>query len=654
MLHNQKSSQPANQPTSSQALLGASRVLNSYIAADLVGFLVSSTELTALLSRRSKAPEGLEEINGGYAWRFSFEAPAQNRKPMQQLKPHELSDHLLSNLFLETSSGKNLPRQASKTLSGVVSEPDPPSGAVSEPDPPSGAVLEPASNPAPPRFPRVPLFAQLGQHNQADTLLNLSYVQHLSIRGPAEAVSQTMGSLAMDLLSYPYRRDLQVYMVGFGDEFAMFPQVLAFDKLSDALDFASQPRQAYGSQPVGEHAGGNPASIFNSTSVSGPAVVMFAPMVESASMIEEATLRNISLVTSHEEAPWLLELGDRTNRLHPLDIEFAKPPVKRPADVPTETFLTMLALHDTLDDDYGLSYRPHNLRGRDRLSRRRSLASQRPGLFGGFVRPASSSRLIPRDRLPLTGSAPGEPRKVRVCVLGPVKVEGIDPSAPQQCQDIICFLAFHREGVTREMVLESLWEDGRQPHMRTVTSLISRTRLALGKGSQNQPLLPRIDSDKAYRLSAEVTTDYDEFCRHLLRVRRDGPAAVVHLRRALRLVRGAPFHGPVFRRYNWADFSLRLHMECQIDETAHRLADIALAMRDPLTALWACKQAHKVVPGCEQCYARRFQIARQQGSRVELQNAMAELHHIVAADTGCQVSPQMFGHYHDLMQSRVW
>ena len=630
MLHDQQTSQPANQPTPSQALQGASRVLNSYIASDLVGFLVSSTELTALLSRRSKAPAGLEEINGGYAWRFSFDTPAQNRKPAQQLKSHDLSGHLLSNLFLDTSLGENSFRQVSKTSPELVPEP------------------------GPPRFPQVPLFAQLGQHNDSDALLNLSYVQHLSIRGPAEEVSQTMGSLAMDLLSYPYRRDLQVYLVGFGDEFAMFPQVLSFDKLSDALDFASQPRQAYGSQPVGEHAGDSPASIFSSTSVSEPAVVMFAPMVESASMIEEASLRNISLVTSHEAAPWMLELGDATNRLHPLDIEFAKPPIKRPADVPLETVLTMLALHDVLDDNYGLSYRPHSLHGRDRLSRRRNLASKRPRLFGGFARLGSSSQLTQRDRQPLADSLTSKTRKVRVRVLGPVDVEGIDPSATQQCQDIICFLAFHRAGVTREMVLESLWDDGCQPHLRTVTSLMSRTRTALGKGSRNQPLLPRIDSDKAYRLSAEVTTDYDEFCRHLLRVRRDGPAAVVHLRRALRLVRGAPFHGPVFRRYNWADFSLRLHMECQIDETAHRLADIALSMRDPLTALWACKQAHKVVPGCEQCYARRFQVARQQGSRVELQNAMAELHHIVTADTGCQVTPQMFSHYHDLMQSRVW
>lgn len=263
-----------------------------------------------------------------------------------------------------------------------------------------------------------------------------------------------------------------------------------------------------------------------------------------------------------------------------------------------------------------------------------------------------ASGLAPLPKAFSQSALPSE--EIRVCVLGPVQIEGMKKAVPQQCLDFICYLAFHRSGVTSEMILEALWQGRPQPHIRTVTSLVSRARSALGQDSQNRPLLPKVGAEKIYRLSPGVTTDYDEFCQYLRRARGDSAASLVHLRRALQLVRGAPFNGPGHRRYGWADFSLRVHMECLIDEAAHRLSDLALKFHDPELARWACYRAHRVVPGCEQCYIRRFRIAQMLGDRSELQSAMAELRHSVSMEGGDTISPYLLNSYLWLLENVTW
>jgi len=95
-------------------------------------------------------------------------------------------------------------------------------------------------------------------------------------------------------------------------------------------------------------------------------------------------------------------------------------------------------------------------------------------------------------------------------------------------------------------------------------------------------------------------------------------------------------------------------MECLIDEAAHRLADLAMKFRDPALARWACYRAHKVVPGCEQCYIRRFKIAQMMGDRSELQGAMAELHHSVSAEGGGTINSSLSNYYLWLLENASW
>lgn len=555
----QKIALPATRPKPRLMLKdGIKKVLGSHIAPDLVGFMVSQNDVTALLSRRTKAPRGFRELNDGYAWRFHFSDPPSRKNSSQGTTPPPSVEVLLH----------------------------------------SYSAMHPSVEP--------PLFMYLGQSGRSDVLLNLSHVRHLSLRGSPDDVDEAMSSLATDILSNPTRSDVQICMVGFGEDLEMFPQVAVFDKLSEvwqtlrAVDAKPQSAKlpkllqllSSGEQPLAMPA-------------RRPDIIVFAPTAESPELLSKLARLNVFLVTSCDVAPWMLELGERANRLHPLDISLTK----RSPQAPT-------------------------------------LASEKLTERARLLPVAKRQRLVD-DTAPRSG-------RVRVCVLGPVEVEGIKSQASQQCMDFICYLAFHREGVTADMVTESFWRDKIPPPNQTITSLASRSRALLGKGRHNQPLLPRIRPDNTYHLSSEVTTDYDEFCRHMRRARHESVASMIHLRRALQLVRGAPFSGPNHHRYKWADLFLRVHMECLIDEVAHRLADIALKFSDPETARWACYQAHKVIPGCEQCYLRRFRVAYMEKNRVELQSAMSELHQIVSAEQGCQISGHMLEIYLQLLEQGNW
>ena len=101
------------------------------------------------------------------------------------------------------------------------------------------------------------------------------------------------------------------------------------------------------------------------------------------------------------------------------------------------------------------------------------------------------------------------------------------------------------------------------------------------------------------------------------------------------------------------DISVRTHIECLIDDAAHRLADIALRFGDPDTARWACYQAHKVVPGCEQCYLRRFYVAYLDRNPAELRSAMSELQQIIRVDDGFNVSTAISKSYELLLDFYV-
>lgn len=551
--------------------------LSGRMLPDILGYLVNPAEVVILLPHRTRAPEGFQELDDGYAW------------------------------LLTRSAAKEL----SEGQPGLSGQSD--------------------------HSHQAPLTIYAGRHleTQSEMLLDVSQLSHLSVKGAIERVMSAMGSFAMDLLSNPFRFDLRIYIIGFGHEFEMFPQVSVLERQSDVGDLLQEGKRHGAQAPK--------------TAVKQLEIVM-DPFTENSDRL--AAISGVSLVTSFGSAVWSLDLDGSSTKLHPLDIPLQRGDERSPSLVPYSTFQKLLQKHDAME----LDAVPPDAMSPDAMSLDVMPLGSGNGALEESDRPQSrhfKSKHSIRNRFQNLNSKllfrRAIPRDIKVCVMGPVKVEGAAPFLTQQGMDFVCYLAFHREGVTCDMVKESMWSNGSMPETRTVTALASRSRNALGTDTMNRHHIPRFGADKVYRLSQNVRTDFEEFRWHVRRVRTDSPAAIVHLRRALRLVRGAPFSGVGRNRYGWADMSIRAHIECLIDDAAHRLADIALQLGDPETARWACYQAHKVVPGCEQCYLRRFQVAHLAQNPIELRSSMAELQQIIRADDGFSVSTALSQSYKRLL-----
>ena len=552
---------------------------------DILGYLVNPAEVVILLPRRTRAPEGFQELDDGYAWLLT--------------------------------------KRAAKELAETI-------GAI-----PVGRHSS-------------PLVIHAGSHieTQSEMLLDVSHISHLSVKGSAERVLSAMGSIAMDLLSNPFRSDLRIFVVGFGHELEMFPQVSALARQSD-ISRLRQARQGAG------NAADNAAGSAAGNAAGKPAVrqfeVVIDPFTEDPSRF--SAMSGASLVTGFGSPPWSLDLHKSQAHLQPLDIRLERRSERSPSMVSYSTFQKLLPMHDAMEPEAmkadgfqagGVQANGVQANGAadpEKLPKERRLLN--------FVKLQDSKFFQSKSRFRWRAV----PRDIKICVMGPVTVEGAAPFLTQQCVDFICFLAFHREGVTCEMIKDSMWNNGSSPESRTVTAMASRSRSALGTDAMNRFHIPRSGPEKVYRLSHNVSSDFDEFRWYLQRVRGGGPADMVHLRRALRLVRGAPFSGAGRNRYNWADISIRMYIECLIDDAAHKLADIALRFGDPDTARWACYQAHKVVPGCEQCYLRRFHVAHLDKNPAELRSAMAELQQIIRVDDGFNVSTAISKSYKQLLDS---
>lgn len=562
---------------------------------DILGYLVNPAEVVILLPHRTRPPEGFQELDDGYAWLLT--------------------------------------RRAAKELAGPLQRR-------------SAAANQHSA----------PLVIHAGSHleTQSEMLLDVSQLSHLSVKGATEKVISAMGSFAMDLLSNPFRPDLRIFVVGFGHELEMFPQVSVLDRQSDVSKLlkARSVREA-----------GNDGLAAKTTARQFE--VVMDPFTENPDKFSD--MSDIPLVTSFGSPPWSLELQESQAFLHPLDISLERTHERSPSMVPYSTFQKLLPMHDAMEpeamrlngalsgaiSDSPLNGTPSSIASSSIAAKRSFLSHPKPDKPSGRSRFPSCAKLK-NSKLFQNGSGlrwRAIPRDIKICVMGPVTVDGAAPFLTQQCMDFICYLAFHREGVTYDMVKESMWNNGSSPENRTVTALASRSRSALGTDIMDRFHIPRIGPEKVYRLSQNVRTDFDEFRWHMHRVRTNTPAAMVHLRRALRLVRGAPFSGAGRNRYGWADISVRAYIECLIDDAAHRLADIALRFGDPDTARWACYQAHKVVPGCEQCYLRRFYAAYLDRNPTELRSAMAELQQIIRTDDGFNVSAAISQNYKQLLDS---
>ena len=250
------------------------------------------------------------------------------------------------------------------------------------------------------------------------------------------------------------------------------------------------------------------------------------------------------------------------------------------------------------------------------------------------------------------------PREVKV--LGPVDVAGVDSFSSLKAVDVVAYLAFHRHGVDADQIKTWVWPAFDPPTDKAFANVMSRARTGLGADADGSPYLSRAGADRTYRLADAVTTDFDRFRALVDHAEQAGdPMVALDLyRQALQLIRGVPFSGGAASSFSWADNHVRAQVEYTIDEAVHRCADMALDADDLATARWAALKGLELVPGCEQCFRRRFLIARAGNNRSELRRAMVDLEASAMIDLGEPegvdlISGDLLDLYHELDSALV-
>jgi len=292
------------------------------------------------------------------------------------------------------------------------------------------------------------------------------------------------------------------------------------------------------------------------------------------------------------------------------------------------------------------------------------------GLIHELLHATDAARFVPGPKIAaLAESDPADPEPPserdhtapQVQVLGAVRVIRAEQEfRSARALDVITCLAFNRDGADADQLKTWVWPGMEPPTDKAFANVMSRARKGLGSDPKGDPYLSRAGSDRVYRLSPSVTTDFEHFVGLVGEAdaardqQSDTTAELAHLMDALALVRGVSFTGGGALGYAWADQTVRSHVDFFVDETVHRAADIALAVDEIDQARKAVMRGLSLIPGCEQCYERRFAVAAAEGSRAELRAAMAELQRGLEADlgepeAGTVVSPHLLELYDWLM-----
>jgi len=213
-----------------------------------------------------------------------------------------------------------------------------------------------------------------------------------------------------------------------------------------------------------------------------------------------------------------------------------------------------------------------------------------------------------RDATPaeaaIASAVPVTAPPVLVRLMGTVSVDGpgrapASRSHLRTATEILAFLALHDAAAQRQDLIDALWPLGRidaagralpQPSRKTQFAHISRARALAGTDSGGSPRLADADPGEPLRLSREVTTDYQLFCRYRDAVwDRAGDDLIAGLQAALDLVRG-PLPRPETRHgvqggWLWLSTTAAYHhMPPAAIEVAVRLAEAYLHAGDAVRA----------------------------------------------------------------------
>lgn len=454
----------------------------------------------------------------------------------------------------------------------------------------------------------------VGHGDRTQLLLDLEHLGAVQLIGDPAEVATTCHTMATELATSPIADTLTVVCVGFGHDLAQLERVRVVERLDEVLreideKAAAITRLAAASLIEGRlaPAGGD---SFDPIVILDPSAT--PPQGGSHLLATAHAGRGVAAVVGYPTGDrWRLHLAPGTVRIDPLGYTFARRNL-----TPTE----QTAVSDLVASAKDLEGMPAEL-------------VTEPGFLNEPVEEAPAQvRLIARAEKP--DSDAGAVPHLEVRVLGTLRVEGLDGRFPlRKCTELVTYLTFHRHGVEADTVMEALWPE-QPPDYERLNRHTSRARTTLRQAPDGTPYLPFV-TDGIYKVSPQLGSDLDRFTRHLRAAdRAAGSEEAQQLRAALELVEGPPFTG-AGTSYTWAHTDgIITHTIVAIDNTAHRLAQLALAAGAPDQAVRAARQGLNATGACEECYRNLMRAAIAEGNQVALEAVFTELVAVVDADDG--------------------
>jgi DNA-binding SARP family transcriptional activator len=256
----------------------------------------------------------------------------------------------------------------------------------------------------------------------------------------------------------------------------------------------------------------------------------------------------------------------------------------------------------------GLTRRSISL-GRARVT----IASAEPAFAPPFpliLRPANN---IERRHAPVGAQATRSDPLPAVALLGPLRIAATKPRRRRlrsQTQELLAYLALHKEGATTDELVALLWPDVDIENARArVHRAVSEARSQLGNvilRAGERYVLDRnavaVDLDKFQALLARADARGDDVDREQL------------LERALAYVRGEPLGGT---DYSWAAGDVR-HLRAEVVELLHDLGNLRLDNNNAAGALAAAEQALAL----DACNESAHRLAMRAESALRLREAI--------------------------------
>ncbi len=461
-----------------------------------------------------------------------------------------------------------------------------------------------------------PGLVSIGTDDAGRVLVDLEAAQGLiAVTGPQPAVQAALAAIAMELATNLWSDQMQVILVGFGDELTM----IAPDRVTTAATLAEvlpglEARAAMAQVALTE-AGADSVLTGRCRGIQPDACAPHYLIMATPPEPDEQDRLLALARTRHRTAAGYVVAGDipaatwtwevtGEGRLRAGVLGFDVQAQLLPADQYAAVIELFRAAAET--------------------------GGEAATIFAIDAAPAA--QLVPGARMP-----------VEISLLGPVSVHAPGPVEPDRAAlatELAVYLAAHPGGVHLNVLTGAVWPRGVTAEVRDAA--LARTAAWLGDDTAGRPNLIT-DAGGRLRLGPGVRVDWHVFqalvAHAAQEASRGGHAEIGYLRRALEEVGGRLLDGCPPGRYSWlATDDLEYEAPALVADAAHRLSGLLRAAGDAQDAMAAARTGLALADGDELLWRDLLLGAELTGDEHLLADVVAE---VCARTTQDKVMPRM-------------